>query len=87
MCSFSLRRETIQAANVHLRFNDFDYFAALVDAAVRASPVGPDSLMAVGALGHLWRPQRIVRPSRRGAALRVASFRIWHVSFLLSLDS
>jgi len=61
-----------------LTFDDFDHFAALVFAAMRTGTMRPDLLLAIGALRHLRNAQRIMRPARRGTALRVASFGIWH---------
>jgi hypothetical protein len=50
---------------------------------VWAGAVGADFFVAIRALGQLRYFQRIVRASRRGAALRMPPFGIWH-DFLFS---
>ncbi len=44
----------MQFSAMRLRFYYFDYFAALVFAAMRTRPMGADLFMAVGAFGKLW---------------------------------
>jgi hypothetical protein len=58
--------------------DNLDHFTALVLAAIRASAVRTDFLVAVRALGHLRDIQAIVRPAGGSPALRVAAFWIWH---------
>ena len=63
---------------VALCFRDFDDFAILVLAAEGAGAVRKHALVATGALGEALGLQVIVGAALRGAALRVASFRIRH---------
>jgi hypothetical protein len=48
-----------------LGFDNFDYFSALIFAAMGTSTVSADLLMAVRALGHLRDLQRVMSPARR----------------------
>jgi hypothetical protein len=51
-----------------LFFSDFDDFASLVLAALRADSMRQFWLVAVRTLGHPGRAQMIVRPPRRGSS-------------------
>src|SRR5438270_5093142 len=55
-----------------------DRLLTLVVAAVRADAVRQLVLLAVGALGHRWRRQRVMSPTLVAAGLAVAPFRIGH---------
>jgi hypothetical protein len=62
-----------------LGFDDLDDFAALELAAVRASAMSTDLLMAVWAFCQLRDVQCIMGTTVRSPALRVAAFGIRHV--------
>jgi len=69
-----------------LCFGYFDHFAILVLATELASAMRKDRLVARRALGYALHLQVIMRAAHGRAALRVASFRIWHGE-LLSFSS
>ena len=66
-----------------LLFGDFDDFAALVLAALRAGAMRQFRLVAVRALRRSGQAQVIVRAAGRGAPLGMSTFRIRHRFFLL----
>jgi hypothetical protein len=60
--------------------DDFDYFAALILAAMRAYTMGELGLVAVGTFRQAGRLQRIVRAAVAGPPLGVSAFGIRHIS-------
>jgi hypothetical protein len=62
-----------------LCFHNFDDFAALIFAAMRAGAMGANFLVAVGAIRKLGNGQRIVSATGRGTPLGMAPFWIWHL--------
>jgi hypothetical protein len=67
-----------------LFFRDFDHFAALITAAMRAGAMGKLRFVAVGALGAAGHAQMVVSTARGSALLGVSSFGIRHLSLLPS---
>jgi hypothetical protein len=67
-----------QHVSQRLLLLDFDYFASLVLAAVRANPVGQFGLVAVRTFRQAGRLQRIVRAAAVRPPLGVSTFRIRH---------
>jgi hypothetical protein len=65
-----------------LFFRDFNHFAALVLAAMRAGAMRELGFVAIGALGVAQDAQMIVSPARGGALLGMSSFRIRHLGVL-----
>src|SRR5450432_1291776 len=59
-------------------FGDFDHFTILVLPAEHAGAVRKNRLVARRTLGNALHFQMVVRTAHGSAALRMASFRIWH---------
>jgi hypothetical protein len=76
-----------EPAERRLGLHHLNDFTAFIFAAVGASAVGADLLVAIGALGHLRHHKSIMGSAGGGTALRVAAFGIWHgySYFLISL--
>src|SRR5262249_23985100 len=62
----------------HLLFGDFDNFASLILAAMRADAVGDLGLVAIGAFRLRGPPQAVMCPAFTRAGCGVSSFRIRH---------
>ena len=72
-------RQHERNAGEKLFFCDFDDFAALVLAALRAGAMGEFRLVAVGALGHAGHTEVIMSAAGGSPALGVSAFRIRHL--------
>ncbi len=76
-------RVSASARKNSLRFDNFDYFAALIHAAMGAGTVRSDLLLAIRAVCKLRDTQSVMSAAGGGPALRVASFGIRHFLFFL----